>query len=135
MENLVLVLFLTNHNRLLMIWISSCRVVIERVKNNYGIEIKEKIKTLHTNLPKKYIRRKEIVEEIRNEMASLIIMVEQKEDERRKQLLMTECKSEERIKDIKIKEKLLSCQGKDIKKKFIKYKEIFGESSSIARGI
>ena len=66
-------------------------------------------------------------------MISLIMIIEQEEDERREQLLMTECKSEERIKDIKIKEKLLSHQGKGIKKKFIKYKEIFDESPSIAR--
>ena len=60
MEDLVLVLFLTNHNKLLMIWISSCRVVIEKEKNNYGIEIKEKVKTLYSN------RKKEIYLKERN---------------------------------------------------------------------
>src|SRR5215469_13437855 len=135
MEELVFVLLLTNHNKLLMIWIISCRVVIEKEKNNYGIGIKEKIKTLYLNLAKKYIRRKEIMKEIGIEMISLIIMVEQEEDKRREQLLMTDYKSEERIKDINMEEKLLSYQRKDIKKKFIKYKEIFGESSSMVRGI
>jgi len=125
MEDVVLVLFLTNHNKLLMIWINSCRVVIEKEKNNYRIEIKEKIKILQG-----------IVEEIRNKMTSLeIIIIEQEEDERREQLLMIVYKSEERIKEIKIKEKLLLHQEKDIENRFIKYKEMFDKSSSMVRRI
>src|SRR5215469_13455237 len=117
MEDVVLVLFLTNHNKLLMIWINSCRVVIEKEKNNYRIEIKEKIKILQG-----------IVEEIRNKMTSLeIIIIEQEEDERREQLLMIVYKSEERIKKIKIK------NGINFNAREKKYTSNFSEGGRLCR--
>src|SRR5215469_6165258 len=134
-KDLVLVLLPTSHNKLLMTWIGPCRIVTEKGGNNYGVEIKGKVKTLHANLLKKYIQREEMVEETRNETASLIIMEEQEEDEGGEQILMKECESKEGIEDIKIEEKLLSHQKKDIKEIFIKYKEIFTELPGMAKGI
>src|SRR5215469_1999670 len=133
-EDLVLVLLPTSHNKLLMTWIGPCRVVSEKGGNNYGVEIKGKVKTLHANLLKKYIQREETVEETRSEIASLIIMEEQEEDEE-EQILMIECESKEGIKDIKIEEELLSHQKKEIKEIFGKYKEIFTELPGMAKGI
>src|SRR5215469_1368406 len=91
--------------------------------------------TSHKKLLKEYIQRKKIMEETRNKIISLLSMEEQQEDGRREQRLMEEYKYEEGVENIKIKEKLLRHQEKDIKKTFIRYKEMSIESSDIIRRI
>ena len=68
MEDIIFILLLTSYNKLLIIWIDICKVIIEKERNNYSVEIKEKIKTLHKKVLKKYIQREEIMEEIRNKI-------------------------------------------------------------------
>jgi len=135
MENIIFILLPTSYNKLLIIWIDICKVIIEKEKNNYSVEIKEKINTLHKKVLKKCIQKEKIMEEVRNKNTSLISMEEQQEDKRRKQRLIEECKYEEGVEDIKTKRKLLIHQKKDIKKTFIKYKEMFTELTNTIRKV